>query len=271
MPNGSDSLPLPAVTMDARAEPIVDSAEAEAFYAQAIGELNGTQIPFLVAGTFALSAYTGIARATKDLDIFCRAGDWPRILGHFQARGERVQVEDERWLGKVLRGRDFFDVIFASSNGTMPVSDRWFEHARKSTVLGHDVRLVGPTELIWSKCFVQNRYRYDGADVAHLILRAHDEIDWKRLLEHMEPHWEVLLIHLLNFRWIYPSERECIPAWLIDELLDRLDHQRRLPPPEIHVCRGRMFSAADYEIDISEWGFTDMSAEGGTGKGAKSR
>lgn len=253
-----------AVAIDARAEPVVDSAEAEAFYAHAIGELLNSGIPFLVAGTFAVSAYTGISRATKDLDIFCKAGDWPRLLGHFQALGERVEVEDERWLGKVRRGEDFFDVIFASSNGTMPVSDSWFEHAPRAKVLGREVRLVGPTELVWSKCFVQNRDRYDGPDVAHLILRAHDQIDWKRLLAHMEVHWEVLLVHLLNFRWIYPGERETVPAWLMDELLDRLHHQRRLPPPRVRVCRGRMFSTADYEIDVREWDFADIDSNGGS-------
>lgn len=250
-----------ASPIDARAQPVVESAEAEAFFAYALAELHRTGIPFLVAGTFALSAYTGIVRSTKDLDVFCKAGDWPRILGHFQDKGEEVLVEDERWLGKVFRGKHFFDVIFASSNGTMPVSDHWFEHARRSNVLGLEVGLVGPTELLWSKCFVQNRDRYDGPDVAHLILRAHDQIDWQRLLQHMEIHWEVLLVHLLNFRWIYPGERERVPAWLLDELLDRLDHQRRLPQPRLHVCRGRMFSATDYEIDVSEWGFGDIDTE----------
>jgi len=252
--------------MEARAEPILDSAEAEAFYAAAIGELLDTGIPFMVAGTFAVAAYTGISRATKDFDIFCKAGDWPRLLSHFKSRDYTVSVEDERWLGKVNRGLIFFDVIFASSNGTTPVSDLWFEHAWESNVLGHKVRLVGPTELVWSKLFIQNRNRYDGADVAHLILRAHEKIDWKRLLQHMEVHWEVLLIHLLNFRFIYPSERERVPAWLMEELLDRLSHQRQLPPPQARICRGRMFSSKDYEIDVREWGFADIDGEGGNGR-----
>ena len=68
-----------------------------------------------------------------------------------------------------------------------------------------------PPELIVSKMFIQDRYRYDGADVAHVILRAHDRIDWEHLLRYMEPYWEVLLTHLLNFRFIYPTERDLIP------------------------------------------------------------
>jgi len=247
---------LSAAPLEARAEPILD-AEAESFYTEAIGEMREAGIPFMVAGTFAVAAYTGISRLTKDFDIFCKAGDWPRLLSHFKSRNYDVFIEDERWIGKVTRGPVFFDVIFASSNGTTPVSDLWFEHSCETSLLGHSVRLVGPTELIWSKFFIQNRNRYDGADVAHLILRAHERIDWKRLLQHMEVHWEVLLIHLLNFRFIYPSERERVPAWLMDELLDRLAHQRQLPPPQARICRGRMFSSLDYEIDVREWGFAD--------------
>ncbi|WEX10234.1 hypothetical protein [Chelativorans sp. AA-79] len=252
---------LSTAPLEARAEPILDSAEAEPFYSEVLDELQETGIPILVAGTFAVSAYTGISRVTKDFDVFCKAGDWPRLLSHFKGRGYDVSVEDERWIGKVGRGPIFFDVIFASSNGTTPVSDLWFEHSCETSLLGHPVRLVGPTELVWSKLFIQNRDRYDGADVVHLILRAHDRIDWKRLLQHMEVHWEVLLIHLLNFRFVYPSERDRVPRWLLEELLDRLAHQRQLPPPQARICRGRMLSSADYEIDVREWGFADNDGE----------
>ena len=36
------------------------------------------------------------------------------------------------------------------------------------------MRLTPPTEFIVSKAFIQDRYRYDGADVAHTILKMHD-------------------------------------------------------------------------------------------------
>ena len=248
--------------MEAKAAPTLVDADAEAFVSEALEELTRADIPFLLAGTYAVSAYTGISRPTKDLDIFCRAGDYARILAHFKAKGYDIEVEDDRWLGKVIRGKHFFDVIFAGSNGTMPIGDAWFDNARQIDMNGRAVRIVAPTELIWSKCFVQLRHRYDGGDVVHIILRAHDQIDWQRLLNHMEVHWEVLLIHLLNFRWIYPTERDKVPDWLLDELLDRLQAQRQLPLPQMKVCRGRMFSRVDFEIDVKEWGFADVGGEG---------
>jgi hypothetical protein len=67
-------------TVDAAAAPTPPSVEAEAFYAAALRELEKFGVPFLLGGTYAVSAYTGITRATKDLDIFCKPGDCARIL-----------------------------------------------------------------------------------------------------------------------------------------------------------------------------------------------
>lgn len=263
-PNDAPPSPPPysGQPIDAAAEPSLKSPRAQAFYAEALRELNKLGLPFLLAGTYAVCAYTGISRPTKDLDIFCKAGDYPRILGHFKDMGHSIEIEDERWIGKVYNGNQFFDVIFASWNGTMPVSDDWFANARQIEVFGNQVNIVGPTELLWSKMFIQLRHRYDGADIAHVILKQHDQIDWYRLLSYMEQYWEVLLMHLLNFRWIYPTERDHVPRWLMVELMERLKAQMEMPPPQMKVCRGRMFSRIDYEIDVKEWGFADVGGEG---------
>ena len=250
---------LPPITP--KAAPVLNNPRAEAFYCRALGELTELGAPFFVAGTYAVAAYTGIIRETKDLDIFCKAGDFLHILARFKELGYRIEVEDERWIGKVFDGTAFFDVIFASSNGTMPIGEQWLDHTREGEIFGKSIPIIGPTELVWSKCFIQNRDRYDGADVAHLILRAHDQIDWRRLLDYMEVHWEVLLIHLLNYRWVYPTERDKVPDWLLDDLLERVAKQRSLPTPQMKVCRGRMLSKFDYAIDVKEWGFADINGE----------
>jgi hypothetical protein len=232
--------------------------EADAFYADSLRILSLSKIPFLVAGTFAVNCYTGINRATKDLDIFCKAGDFPRILLHFKERGFETAIKDERWLAKVGRGDCFFDVIFSSAGTVISVTDHWFQESHPVELYGVSVPLTPPTEMIWSKAMLQNRHRYDGADIAHLILRQHERIDWKRLLTHMEQYWEVLLMHVLNFRFIYPSERDKVPRWLFDELLLRAREQADLPLPRTKVCRGRLFSPEDYRVDVMEWGFADI-------------
>jgi hypothetical protein len=254
--------PLAVPCLDGTNGPTAPSLEAEAFYAEALRALSGSGLPFLLAGTYAVSAHTGISRPTKDLDVFCKPGDLPRILNLFKDRSYGVRVEDERWLAKVFRGSCFFDIVFAAASGTMPVGEEWFAHAEDVELFGIKLRIVGPTELIWSKAFIQVRHRYDGADIAHVILKQHRNIDWRRLLAHMEQYWEVLLVHLLNFRFIYPSERDRVPRWLMEELAGRLHEQIRLPAPERRLCRGRMFSRLDYEIDVTKWGFADAGGEG---------
>jgi hypothetical protein len=247
----------------AAAAPTAPSARAEVFYADALREFSKLALPFLLGGTYALSAYTGLVRATKDLDIICKSSDYLAILNHFKSLGYAISIEDERWLGKVFQGDHFFDVIFASWHGIVPVTDEWFEHAPRIEVFGIPVQVVPPTELIWSKAFIQLRHRYDGADIAHLILKQHAQIDWRRLLGYMDLHWEVLLVHLLNFRWAYPSERENVPRWLMDELIVRLKQQLDLPRSHVKICRGRIFSEIDYEVAVKEWGFADAGEESG--------
>ena len=125
----------------------------------------------------------------------------------------------------------------------------------EAELFGAKVRLVPPTQFIWSKIFVQDHHRYDCADVAHMILKKHEEIDWRQLLSHMELYWEVLLMALLNFRFVYPSERHVVPSWLMDELLERLRDQEDVKGPGKKVCRGRIFAPATMRSTSSNGAF----------------
>ena len=232
--------------------------KTQEFYVESLKILEKSKIPFMVGGTIAVMAYTGIRRDTKDMDVFCKAGDYPKILKTFSDLGFKTYVEDERWLAKVQSGKAFFDLIFNSANGITAVNDLWLKESQSGTIFDFKVKLLPPTELIFSKAFVQDRYKYDGADIAHLILVKRKNINWKRLLAYLDQYWEILLIHLLNFRFVYPSEREIIPRWLLDELINRLNAQIDLPTSKAKVSRGRMLSPHDYEIDIRQWGFTDI-------------
>jgi len=230
---------------------------AEAFYAEVIRLMAESGIPFLLSGTYALSCYTGIVRPTKDVDVFAKAGDALRILTFFKDRGFNVQVVDDRWLYRVTQGELFVDIITNMPTSSTHVSDDWFVDAPEARLFDTNVRLVPPTQFVWSKIYVQDRYRYDGADVAHMILKRSADIEWTLLISYMELHWEVLLMALLNFRFIYPSERDLVPRAVMDELLERVTAQLEMPPSEKRICRGRIFSPRDYQIDVSEWNFSE--------------
>lgn len=234
------------------------NASRREFSAGLLRLLNRSRIPYRVGGTYAMNVYLGMDRKTKDVDIFCHPGDYPRILKVAEAARYRVEVEDERWIAKIRRGRHFCDVVFGSANGAAQITDQWFTENVTATISSVHVKLLPPTEMIWSKVFILDRIKCDVNDVAHLILRQGERVDWKRLFSYMDMHWEVLLFHLLYFRYVYPSERNRIPQWLLKELLNRLHTQMTLPPPETRVCRGRIFSRDDYLIDIKQWGFADL-------------
>jgi hypothetical protein len=228
-----------------------------AFYRQTIAALNDADFPYLVGGAYALQRYTGVERHTKDFDIFIRRRDYDRLMQLLSAFGCRTELTFPHWLGKAHCGEDFIDVIFSSGNAVAEVDDEWFEYGVPAEVLGMPVRLSPAEEMIWSKAFVMERERFDGADILHLI-RAHgDRLDWVRLLRRFGDHWRVLLSHLVMYGFVYPAERMQIPEWVMNALLARVREETSSEAPGERVCRGTLISRAQYLIDIEQWGYQD--------------
>jgi hypothetical protein len=231
------------------------------FYCAVLSELQRAQAPFLVGGAYALACHTGVVRHTKDLDIFIRPKDCKRILEILAAMGCRTEITDPCWLAKAYSGEDFIDVIFSSGNGVAEVDDAWFEYAIDAKVFGLPVQLCPAEETIWSKAFVMERERYDGADVAHLLRAYGDRLDWQRLLDRFDSHWRVLFSHLILFGFIYPDERDCIPGFVMDTMLDRVRSEMQSPPTAGRLCRGTLLSKTQYAIDLDRWGYQDARCQ----------
>lgn len=230
--------------------------EAQAFYKEALDALTECGTPFMLGGAFSMFHHTGIFRDTKDLDIFCKPSDYPRILKFFGDKGYKTVLYDVRWLAKVFKGDYFIDIIFDTVNNICRVDDHWLERAAQGTFAGVPVKFLSPEELVFCKIYVQNRERYDGADVNHVWLKTGRNFDWKRLLFLLDPHWHILLAQLLQFQFVYPSEyHEIIPKWLFDELIRRAQEQYDLPPAWEKVCRGPMIDQTQYEVDIKQWNY----------------
>jgi len=66
-------------------------------------------------------------------------------------------------------------------------------------------------EVIWTKSFVMERERFDGADICHLIEAKGETIDWKRLIERFGAHWRVLLGHIVFYTYVFPNETHRSP------------------------------------------------------------
>src|SRR6478672_75260 len=110
--------------------------ESQEFYKEALLLLEECGADFMLGGAFSLFAHTGIYRDTKDLDIFCRPTDYPKILKFFAEKGYETQLTDVRWLAKVFKGEYFIDIIFDTVNNICTVDDTWFEHATHGEFVG---------------------------------------------------------------------------------------------------------------------------------------
>src|SRR5690349_3068312 len=98
-----------------------EQKSAHEFYRNALQLLADNHISFLVGGGFALRRYTGIFRDTKDLDLFCKAGEYPRILKLFSEHGFSTELSDIRWLAKIFKGEHYIDIIFNTVNNICTV------------------------------------------------------------------------------------------------------------------------------------------------------
>lgn len=231
--------------------------ETVAFYRHILQTLHDSPIPFLIGGAYGLYHYTGIARDTRDLDIFIRRDDFPRLGRLAQEIGYETELTYPHWLGKIRFGATHIDLIFSAANGIAEVDELWFTHAEPDELLDVPVAICPVEETIWSKAFIMERERFDGADIAHLLLARGDRIDWPRLLARFGTNWRVLLSHLTLFGYAYPAQRDRVPEWVIDTLVERLRVESRSEPPRDQVCRGTLLSREQYLSDIEQQGWRD--------------
>jgi hypothetical protein len=217
-------------------------------YARGLEVLDASGVPFLVGGAIALAAYCGIRRDTKDLDLFVRERDAPRALDVLARVGFRTEATFPHWLSKAHAEGHFIDVIFNSGNGEVPVDAEWFENAVPADVFGVAVAVCPAEETIWSKAFVMERERFDGADVAHLLLACASTLDWQRLLRRFGGHSRVLFAHVILFGYVFPGDVGRVPRWVVDELSARAQREAGADP---RVCRGTMLSREQYLPDLA--------------------
>lgn len=232
-------------------------ADQAVFYRRVLATLSEAGVPFLVGGSHAFTCHTAIERMTKDLDLFIRRQDYERVGEAMRSVGYDTDMVFAHWLAKVHDDEVFIDLIFNSGNGICEVDDAWFQHASEGMVLGVPVKLAPVEETIWSKAFIMERERYDGADIAHLLKAAAPNLDWQRLLERFGPHWRILLSHLGLFGFVYPAHRALIPEWVMTHLLERLRYEASAPVETTRVCNGTLLSREQYLDDTEQQGYQD--------------
>jgi hypothetical protein len=232
----------------------------EALFRQILSLFEDAQVPYAVAGAFALQQHTGICRATKDLDLYLTASDASRALGLLADKGFDCEIFDPVWLAKAHRDGYFIDLITGMSNGAIPVDASWIERSYPAVIVKTKCRVVAPEELIASKLFVMRRERFDGSDIAHIIYVLRGNLEWGRILEIAGDHWELLLWNLVLFRYAYPAQSDYVPQSVWEDLLSRFTREVRSHNPRSGF-RGSLIDPRMFAIDVDEWGLENVMKE----------
>lgn len=235
--------------------------EERAAFKGALEALNQNGIRYVVGGAFAMHFYTGVWRYTKDLDIFLLPNDVQRALNILQRLGYHTRVEAENWLAKAFKRDYMIDLIFGEGNWLHQVDERWIEHGKAGSTLGVPTRIAPIEEIIWSKAYVAERTRYDGADIVRLLNVSKGKLDWRHLLDRFDDHWELLFSYLNLFRFVYPTHKNYVPEWVMKELIERMQRDLKEAPPRQKICRGTMLDRLSYIHDVEEQGYHDPREE----------
>lgn len=134
--------------------PDLDS-ETVKLYKLALETIVSAKIPILVGGGIALQHHTSYPREFRDLDVFCKAGDYPKILQLLEEKKFKVTVQDEKWLAKATKGKAAIDFLFSAPNNVQTVDDSWFKNGTKGELFSTKISFLGVEELLWSKIYVQ--------------------------------------------------------------------------------------------------------------------
>ncbi|MGH2449128.1 MAG: nucleotidyltransferase domain-containing protein [Chloroflexota bacterium] len=238
------------------------SAQQSHIFRAAMDALEAAGIPYSVGGGLALYVHTGIRRQVHDFDIHVVPGDIEPAMEALRSAGFKSWVQFPQWLAQAERNGVQVDMVFGQGSWHASADQGWIEGGPRAEVLDHEVNVIPAEELIWSKGMRCSRFRYDASDVFHLFAALADRLDWPHLIERFGEDWEVLLSHLLMFRYVFPRDAQRVPRSVWDQLLGGLATDLDRSGLEPLVCRGALLDSADpYDQYFYERGYRDEREE----------
>ncbi|MCL5961523.1 MAG: hypothetical protein M1358_19795 [Chloroflexi bacterium] len=236
--------------------------EERRVFKNALKGLNSARVPYVIGGAFAVYHYSSIWRDTKDLDLFVTPENRPRALNVLSNLGYDTWIKHEPWLAKATVDPYYVDIIYGMGNWMAPVDEVWIDKATPGTFLKVPVLFAPAEEIIWAKAFIAGRERYDGGDVNHIIRGIKGDLDWMRLIDRFKDHWELLMSTLLMFRYVYPSNRDYVPNWVLRELIALLQRSLAELWTGGKLCRGPLLDGiGTYAVDVEQFGYRDARKE----------
>lgn len=187
-------------------------------YREAIGLARRTGLPFMLGGGFALAAYTGRWRNTKDIDLYILPHQRENFIDAITSAGfsdyYSQRAYDRGWIYRGFKNGTIVDLIWAMANRRAEAAVDWFENATELTVRGEKLRVIAPEELLWCKMYVMQRDHSDWPDILNLLYAVGPEMDWQRVIEHVHDDVAVLKALLTLFSWVSPEQAARLPQTL---------------------------------------------------------
>src|SRR5439155_24479753 len=100
---GSAALPRPRAAREAHIMMVARSGEqlpSCEFYRRVLDCLHADGVRFLVGGAYALECFTGVARWTKDIDLFVAPAGCDAVLRALERAGYETELTSPVWLAK---------------------------------------------------------------------------------------------------------------------------------------------------------------------------
>jgi hypothetical protein len=202
------------------------SKDEWATYRSAMEALRSAGTPFMLGGGFALAAFTGRWRDTKDIDFYVHPGDRHAAITALSRAGFAdyyvQRPYDRNWIYRSIKDNRIVDIIWSMANQRAQVDRLWFERGATLNIRGEHLRVVPPEEFMWCKLYILQRDHCDWTDVFNLLYTSGAQLDWDYLLRRVEKDVPLLQALLLVYRWLCPQYAQRLPRLLWKRL--------RLPP-----------------------------------------
>jgi hypothetical protein len=204
------------------------SEPAWAIYSKAMEVVRSAGVPFLLGGGFALAAFTGRWRDTKDIDFYIHPRDRDAAVQALTKAGfddyfSRLPY-DRKWIYRSTQSDCIVDIIWSMANQRAQVDELWFERADKLQLRDQQLLILPPEEFMWCKLYILQRDHCDWTDVFNLLYATGDRLDWPHLISRLDEDTPLLKGLLSVYGWLCPDQ--------VLQLPESLWHLLRMSPPE---------------------------------------
>jgi hypothetical protein len=193
-----------------------------AIYRTAMESVRATGIRFMLGGGFALAAFIGRWRDTKDIDFYIKPEDRDSTVAALSRAGfadyySRLPY-DRKWIYRSVRSNVIVDIIWSMANQRAQVDEVWFERAGSLSIRSQKLLVIPPEEFAWCKLYILQRDHCDWTDLFNLLYAIGPQIDWDHLIRRLEDDTPLLKALLTVYGWLCPKSVLELPSSLWDRL-----------------------------------------------------